>query len=321
MKRVLILYLMLFNFLPIFSQDFVKEYEKKTLIIDSLQKQVIKPLNDSIIKLSSDHKSEISKFQEQIGILEDDTIDLHKEIRNRNHKIAELNKNKVKIDRDNLRVEVKSLSESVSRLKAIISQRDTQIEEEKQLCERKAIEKKENGRMEALHQIIQTYNKPFDELIIFSTLSSVERDLSIVSSNNGTRLKLLDLQKYFLAKQVLSEKYNENTVKSALAQIGSLAQTESVKNLTNLLSKYKLRNDGLKSTIDKILKLDDQMVANDDHSQDMKQGLILSNFAWYFRNYRFNFTDYPYLSDIILEIMKQKERDANADVSHFLDEL
>jgi len=37
--------------------------------------------------------------------------------------------------------------------------------------------------------------------------------------------------------------------------------------------------------------------------------------------YRFNFTDYPYLSNIVLETMKGKQKDANRDNSDLVEKL
>jgi hypothetical protein len=222
----------------------------------------------------------MSKFQEQIKILEDGKLDLNKKVENLESQITELTKDKVKVERDRLQIKVEFFSVEVAELEKIISQKDVQIEKEKQFGERKSIEEKEKGKQEVLRQIIQTYNKPFDELIISSTISSVERDLSIVGNNIEVQQKLRNLQKYFVAEQVLSKKYNENKVKTTQTKLGSLDQTELVIHMTDILRKYELR-----------------------------------------RNYRFNFYDYPYLSEIVLEIMKQKQKDANTDVSYLLDKL
>ena len=107
--------------------------------------------------------------------------------------IADLKQNKVKVERDNLQTKVDSLSVKITVLEKIISQKEVQIAQEKQLGEQKSIQEKEKGKQEALHQIIQTYNKPFDELIISSTIKSVERDLSIVGNNINVQEKLLHL--------------------------------------------------------------------------------------------------------------------------------
>ncbi len=94
-----------------------------------------------------------------------------------------------------------------------------------------------------------------------------------------------------------------------------------MKNLTDKLKNYDLCCDGLKTANNKIIEIDKKFTTNDDYSQETKLQDILIELAWYFRNYRFNFTDYPYLSDIVLEIMKLKQKDTNADIKDLLEKL
>ena len=116
-------------------------------------------------------------------------------------------------------------------------------------------------------------------------------------------------------KQVLSEQYNEDKVKSAKTQTDSLEQTELVKYLTDKLVKYKLCNDGLKDMIKEICEKDRTFIANDPYSQDTKKADVSSIISRYFYDYpSFSFADYPYLSDIVLEIMKRKQKDANTKI-------
>ena len=91
--------------------------------------------------------------------------------------------------------------------------------------------------------------------------------------------------------------------------------------LIDKLSKYKLCSEGLKTTIDKILEIDKKFVANDDYTQKTKLNDVLAEIAWYFRNYRFNFIDYPYLSEVVLEIIKLKQKDANTDIAILKEKL
>ena len=77
--------------------------------------------------------------------------------------------------------------------------------------------------------------------------------------------------------KTLSEKYNENKVNSAIAQICSLTPTDSVKNLTDLLKKYELCNNGLRTTINDILVIDMQLDANDEYMQE-------KNYKWFYLN-------------------------------------
>lgn len=304
-----------------YTQDLIKEIQKLTLANDSLQKQVIKPLNDSILKLNSAHSNEIAKLNEQLKALENEKSELNKKIKTLESTVAELNKNKIKVERDNLQAKCDSLIIKVKELENLISAKDKQIAQEKELGQQKSIQEKEKGKSEILNLIIQTYNKPLDELIINTNIKSVERDMSIVGDKTVIQQKLLSLQKYYNSEQVLNEKYSEQSVENALTQLKSIEQTELVLKLIDKLSKYKLCNDGLKSTIDKILEIDKKFVANDEYTQKTKLNDVLAEIAWYFRNYRFNFIDYPYLSEVVLEIIKLKQKDANTDIAILKEKL
>ena len=321
MKKIIVVILIMFGVSNAYTQDLIKEIQKLTLANDSLQKQVIKPLNDSILKLNSAHSNEIAKLNEQLKALESEKSELNKKIKTLESSVAELNKNKIKVERDNLQAKCDSLIIRVKELENLISAKDKQIAQEKELGQQKSIQEKENGKSEILNLIIQTYNKPLDELIINTNIKSVERDMSIVGDKSIVQQKLLSLQQYFNSEQVLNEKYSEQRVENALTQLKSIEQTELVLKLIDKLSKYKLCNDGLKSTIDKILEIDKKFVANDEYTQKTKLNDVLAEIAWYFRNYRFNFIDYPYLSEIVLEIIKLKQKDANTDIAILKEKL
>jgi hypothetical protein len=329
MKKIIVLFLVLYGFSTVYSQDVVKEIKKLTLENDSLKKQVVKPLQDSI----SIFKSKIKKLDNDLNAA--------------NKKVADLDKNKVKIENDSLKKRViKSLRDSVSDFQNKIKKLDKDLataneniiaknkEMEKKISEKegqivamknenlkKEQQKYAEGQQNIYSQIAQIYNKPFDELVKSSTKQFVERDLLLVGNDEKVKKKLQDLHKYFVAEQTLTERYNEQRVKNAQSQIASIEEKSGeVKNLNDKLGDYKLCNDALKTTIKDILKID-ELKANSDNTQIAKQLDILSKLSWYFRNYRFNFIDYPYLSKVILEIMELKQKDVNADIKHLLDKL
>ena len=292
------------------------DFEKLVLEKDSLKRFVIKPLNDSIVRLNSTYNKEVLELKAQLKSLEIEKNDLIKKNENLSSINAGLNSAKPKVERDNLLKNVDSLNANIIELKKNVSQKDDEISNIKLLGLDKEKQEKEAGKQEVLSRIVQTYNKPFDDLVKSLTINVVNRDSSVIGSNTEAQPTLLSLQKYYIAEQTLNEKYDEQKVKLALAQLSSIEQTNSVKNLTDKIDTYKLRNDGLKATIDKILKID--LVTHDefdDKSQKEKLNDILSELAWYFRNYGFNFTDYPYLSGIVLEIINQKQKNASKDIS------
>jgi hypothetical protein len=318
MRTIFIICLVFFSLSSVFSQEeLLNEIKKQYLQIDSLNKQVIRPKRDSISAL----KAEILEIQNEKSIISSarqDLIEINSELRS---EIARLNQSRLKVENERFQKDIDSLIDNAEELKKTISAKDIVIEQEKKNCVQKLIREKEQGKQEALNQIIQSYNKPFDELIIFSTLESVERDLSIVGFNNELREKLIHLQKYLSSKKVLSEKYNKQKATFAQEQLSGLDQAELVKNLSDKINKYEIVNDGLKKAIENIIELQSQIIGNDEYAKEVKIKSILYELSLYFHHYRFNFIDYPYLSDIVLEIMKQKQRDANTDISYILNEL
>ncbi|MCL2312736.1 MAG: hypothetical protein FWC41_09685 [Firmicutes bacterium] len=310
MKKIIVLLLLVCGLPTVYSQDLIKEIQKLTLANDSLQKQVIKPLQDSIVRITNKHKVELDILTKQIRALENDTANLHKRVKKLDTE-----------DKKFLRKQLEERDSEIKRLKADSTQKAQQIIDFQEATKEKEQQKYTEGQQNIYNQIAQTYNRPFDELIISSTKQSVERDLKLVGNNETARKKLQDLQKYFNAEQILTERYSEQKVKTVQSLIDNIEQSGEVKNLTDKLEKYELCNNGLKTAISKILEIDRKFVANDEYTQETKLQDILSVLSWYFRNYRFNFTDYPYLSDIVLEIMKLKQKDANTDIKHLLNKL
>lgn len=297
------------------------DFARYILENDSLKKLVIKPLNDSIVRLNSTYSKEILDLKAQLKSLEIEKKDLVKKNENLTSINADLSGTKLKVERDNLEKKVDALTANIIELKKNVSQKDDEISNIKLLSLDKEKQEKEAGKQEVLSRIVQTYNKPLDNLIKSLTINVVNRDSSVIGSNTEAQPTLLSLQKYYIAEQTLNEKYDEQKVKLALAQLGSIEQTNSVKNLTDKIDTYKLSNDGLKATVDKIVQIDRTWNAIGDEIQKAKLNDILSELAWYFRNYGFNFTDYPYLSGIVLEIINQKQKDANKDISGFKEKL
>lgn len=304
-----------------YSQDLIKEIQKLTLANDSLQKalksekdnskNIIITANENISSLNNSHQTEVLKLKDQIKKLENDTNNLHKEI--------------VKLDRkkfDALEIQVQQKTDSIILLKDTINRKQSQINLDKQKSDSIAQKRYQEGQLSIYNQIGQTYqSKNLDALINSSTKLSVERDLPLVGNNAEAKQKLQDLQKYFAVQQILDEKYDEQKLKNAQTQLNTITQSDLVKKLNAKFISYKLSTDGLKETIDKIIEIDKKFVANNDDTQKLKLQEILTELSWYFRNYRFNFNDYPYLSNIVLEIMTQKQKDANTDVTGFLTKL
>jgi len=318
--------IVLFSFMPLYAQDstiseLVKEIGLMSLKIDSLNRQVINPLNDTILKMDSIHHSTLSKMQTRISLLEEDTMQLHLRVKILDDSIGKLNNNQIIIERNLLLLKVDSLKDQITKLNSMVSEKDQQVSRERERGVEKAIQAKEKGKVEIILDVMQIYSKPFDELAKSTRINIIDRDLSIFQVKDSIPDVLYGLQRYFSAELVLSEKFNKQKVNAALTIVDSLEQTELVYNLKDKLELYEDRNEGLKEAIKKIIDIDSQFIANDFNTKQMKVQRIFNQFSDYFYNFRFDFSDYPYLSEIIFEIMNQKQSDANADIRHFIDKL
>ncbi|GAA3623240.1 hypothetical protein GCM10022397_06170 [Flavivirga jejuensis] len=296
--------------------------------IDQLQTQVqdedklkntIKKLTDSITGILVEKENESKSLQSLFdnlkvkynSILIDRQEEEHKRVvsfeeklRQKNDSITEL-KNSI-VNRDNIIKDNKSKTEAIAN--------------------KKYIEGQKKGQQEVFDKFKANYSSgSFDDLIISSTKKVVIRDLQFAQKNDPkTYMMLKELSLYFAAKEVLEQPYNEQQVKKALDQLSQITAT-SVKldRLKKAISQYKLCNDALKKAIEKILGDIDKKfrASDDDESQVKKLKQVLAILSWYFRNYRFDFKEYSYLSDVVLELMNSKQRDANANINHLLDKL
>jgi hypothetical protein len=321
MKKTLFILLIILGTKPGYSQDIFKELQKLTLENDSLQKQVILPLNNIIINLKKTNDSLSISNQEQIKILANEQINLNEQIKRYESTIAELNKNKIKIERDNFKNNVDSLLIINGDLGKTISENKLQIKNNQQLCDDEKRKEYENGKLELINKLAQFYSKPFDDLITSSSLIIVERDMQIVGNKVDFIQKLLDLQKYFNAEQVLHEKFNKQNILFAINQIGNLEKTERVKNLNENLNNYELMKDEFNKVLGKIDGIDKKQIANDEYTQDVKMKSILLELSKYIKNYRINFSNFPYLYEIVFDIIKLKQKDANTDIKYLTDKL
>lgn len=322
MKNIIFVTIILCASLKAYAQDYTIENRKLILENDSLQKRVKMLELDSIVKLNkvnTDLSSNIIKLYDTGEILKKDLEKLKKELESEQNSI---NKNKIKIENDNLIQKRDSLILKNNELNLNLTSKEQEIIKQKQVCEVNLKKEKETGKNEIIDKIVKTYTKPFDEIIQFSTLKSLERDLQIIGPNSAATQKVQELKKYYLAELVLKEKFNEQKITNEVTNLKSIEQTELVKKMIERLSDYVYSNDGLKEVIKKIIEIDKKKSANNiDNIQKLKLQEILAELADYFRNYHFNFTDYPYLSEIVLEIMKQKQKNADFDISSFLNKL
>lgn len=319
MKNILTIMFILFLSSQVKSQnnDAINVIQKLTLENDSLKKKITNLYNDSIIYL----RNSIRKNDESIDRLQKERIQIDSELKIRKDKIASLEYSKINIENNSLKIKVDSLSILFNEQQKNLELKNTKISENKVLYEQEMSKLAESIKNEIKTQLAKYYDMPFDKLVMSLNIEILNRDKEIIGNDPKFSQLYSDLQKFYRANKVLSEVFNEQNVNSNLLQLENIEQTELVKKLKGNISKYKINRDALKETLNNIQEIDKKTTAVDEFSKSKKLGFIMYEFSSFIYNYRFNFDDYPYLADIVLNIINKKQKDANADISDFIIKL
>ncbi len=304
MIKAFTLIVMLFSLSHAFAQkDLIDRLERQAIEIDSLKK-VIKSKEDTTLRLSKEN----SRLVDTIQTLKFDFA-----------KLDEFRKEKKNMDSI-----VRQIKDSIVLLKVGISERDRKITIEQQKAEQNAKQEFEKGKNEILTLIVNKYkSQSFDELLKSSSEQSVRQDLLLCQGIPEIHLILSDIQKYLKAKGILDTKLDAAQIKNQQILLSQIKR-ESVllDNLKEIIINYQKLNDGLKESVERISAFDKIIeAASNKEVQKKKFDKILAELSSYIFNYDFNFSDYPYLSDIILELIKRKQPNADAEISDLLKKL
>ena len=306
MKQIIVLSLIICICHPAYSQDCLDRIEKQAVIIDSLKK-LVKTEKDKSQQLFLIYQRDTTIFLDSIKRMNSDLI-----------KLANFKAEKANID--NL---LKQKTDSIAFMNKQIFTKNQQISDEKLTCEQKSREEREKGKNEVLSSVINSYkNKRFDDLIMSSTKLSVQRDIQLVGNNSEIKPILLDLERYFNAEELLAKKIDSAQIKNAQLQLIQIKQQSVLLDkLKENIDYYEEYNDALKKTTEKLVVLDTVTDAKGDASvQKLKFNDISSELTNYIYNY-YDYVYYPYLSDIVLEIIKRKQPNADADITDLLRKL
>jgi hypothetical protein len=312
MKKTLLLPIFILSFFSVFAQQdvllekYMKQSIKQEFAIDSLKK-VSKSENDNFSKQSKDYQSKLNAKNDTIKILKLNLSKLEK------YK-SEMNKNEALFKQKN---------DSIILLKNQIGILNKQKLDENQKYIQNLREENIKGKNEVKSKFIDYYkNKKFDELIVSTSKNSIQRDLLIIEDNNDKAL-LNDLIIFFEAKAVLEKKYNNEQLKITLFQLNQLKrQSEMLTSLAENIDNYQIFNNGLVECLLKINKIDNkETVGNDKDLKILKYNKILSEISIYIFEYGFNFVDYPYLSDILSQLIKRKKPNPDADINDLIKKL
>jgi len=303
MKQIIVLSFILYICIPAYSQD----------CCDRLIKQGVE--NDSLRKVVKAEKEMNQQYILNYQKISKDLNDSLKILR------SELSKLEIfKADKWNIDNQLKQKNDSIILMKNQISEKTQQISVEIQQCEQKLREGKEKGKNEALANVINGYkNKSFDNMILSSTKLSVQRDIQLVATNSEIKPILSDLERYFNAEELLAKKIDAVQIKNAQFQLTQIKQQSVLLDkLKENIDYYEDFNNALKKTIEKLVELDRGKIAEGDALiQKMKFNEIVFELSNYVYDY-YEYSNYPYLSDIVTEIIKRKKRNADADITDLL---
>ena len=325
MRKTIVLLFILGGFYSAHSQDLIKEIKalNSKIVSDSLQKNVIEPLLDSIAFLNNTYVTELSKMQIQTKALEKDTTDLNKKIKDFEKIIGELNKNTVKKERDSLQKQVAALDATIAALNLKIIQSEGQIVEEKRMAEVRAKKEKENGRRELLDPLTNSYIKSsFDSLINSITQETIKRDIQLIGNNDTVKIIMSDLNTYFKGHAMLSNQFDAAQLEKLDSQLTKIKRPSNLLvKLKNNIKNYKMYNDELKKTIKYIIDLDERTLAGGVPKLEKKKlDEVLPELLTYMYDY-YGYSNYPYLSNIVLEILKRKKMSADEPLIDLLGRL
>lgn len=282
MKKVVLFIIVLFTALQSNAQnELIEKVAQQAVEIDRLKKE---------LKQTNNLSSEIVQLKDSLQNLENHLYQLEEQL-----------------------LEKESLKDSLRLLK-----------EEYHQVQQRNKQEYENGKQFVLNKLILLYEKPFDALISTSLLSVMQRDIHLIGKNERFELILEDLDNYFSAKTLLSQKYESSHIDNAIQQLKQIKQqSEQLTLLKEQLDNYQTYNDGLKELIAKINDIDSQETVEglSDAIQKTKHNKILSEVSDYLFGYDFNPAEYPYLSDILFEILKRKQPSPDANISDLLNQL
>ncbi|GAP71383.1 hypothetical protein SAMD00024442_11_47 [Candidatus Symbiothrix dinenymphae] len=318
MKKVIVLTLFLCSFCSAYSQTdslLLKNYEQKILENSKLQTD-LQTEKQKNLDLSNAYKKDTLALQKQIK-------ELRNEISSEKQKVSDLNKNKIKEEKDKLQTKVDSLNTVISTLNQTLANKEKQIASEKANANITVDKAKNDGKAETLASIVNSYkSRQFEDLIKSSTKLSVIRDIQLVGNNAEVKPILNNLSVYFNAEELLAKKFDVAAIKNAQTQLNQIKQKSALLDkLKENIEYYQDFNNALKETIGKLVNLDKRKVADGDTEiQKLKFNEIVTELTKYMYDY-YDYGNYPYLSDIVLEIIKRKQPNADANISDLLKKL
>ncbi|MBY0244618.1 MAG: hypothetical protein K2Q03_04090 [Sphingobacteriaceae bacterium] len=313
MKKIILLFIVLCRFSNVHAQeDCLEKFGKQAVEINKLQNDLKtekiknKELEDTKTQQTKEHQNSKKKYTDTIGGLRKQLSELEKFKSEK-----EANEKTLSLKRD-----------SINFLKKQVAQK---VDENKVLNEKsksEAADEKEKGKKEAFNQIENTYkNTSFDDLINSSSITSVERDKKLIGENTDIKQIIADLEIYLKAKFLFTEKFDPTKTNFHISQVNSIKQSStSVTALKENLENFKTVNDKLNTAIKAIIEIDkkESVKGMEGKPFQVKLNKILTQLSIFIFEIDLETVNYPYFSDIVLDIIKRKKPNPDTDISDLL---
>ena len=285
------------------------------ILIDELKKQ--ERLIDSLERVIKNHDD---KFDNQLNSLQNNIKNQRDTIKNLKQDISTLIKNKDDIKKlDSLLIQK---SDSIILLSEKIERQSKQLEATAKKHDQDLQEEKSQLKNAVNTEIINSYkDKDFDAAIQSVSKNLLQRDLTHLENINDMKF-VKSLIIYFEGKSILYNKYDPEQVKSNQIKLNQIKQESPLLNmLKNNIANYSLSNDGLIICLNNIKKLDEKEVKGMEKATQEKLNKIMTEVSRYIFDYDLNADDYPYLMDILFQVIKLKKPNPDADISNLIKKL
>jgi hypothetical protein len=183
---------------------------------------------------------------------------------------------------------------------------------------RKIIDEKQESSMEGrnsiLEQIKSKYDRSLDELIRDQFFLTYQADETILRNHSiAPPQKIIDLAKYAAALKLLKYRFDEAGVVKTIQDLSTVNGSSLTDSLKLKLQSYKKANDYLLDRLGISISEGLKLKGVDEYSK----ALLLQNtlVPLYQYLYKYPGGTYQYLNELVLEAIKRKIRDPNADLT------
>lgn len=312
--------------------------KKQNEIIDSLKKELAQKnlIIESFTNTINSHKAQVEKLNQDKKKVLDESSEKSKKINglkkendllitdneNKSKEIAQLNKGELKNENSRLENLLKQRQEKILALEQNVNDINEQLSECKNKQDELIKANLEKGKKEVYDEILEKYKtNEFDDLIDNTTKELVDNESKLLKDYNNEQLS--DIKTYYDVLHLLSKPYNKLEIEKALVNINKLDdKSQHVKSLKSDLAKYESMNDDLKKCFEKIEILDkNEKAGHSDILMEKKFKKISFELSHFLKDYGYDHSSYPYLSDIIFDLHIRKAINPDADISDLYDKL